>query len=70
MIASALLALVPKRFQHAAKAVVTAYAAVITAVVAAVPDLPRWLSVVVAVSAAVGVYQVPNITEEAGDGTA
>ncbi len=60
MISKALQALVPARWQHAAKAVLSVYAAALTAVVAAIPDAPRWLLVVVAVSSALGVYQVPN----------
>ena len=65
---SAILALIPKRYQHAAKAWVAAAATVLTAVVAAVPDLPKWAAVVVAVLGTLGVYGTPNVTKgESGD---
>jgi len=65
------LALIPKRFQHVAKALVGLAGVVVTAVVTAVPDLPRWAAVVVAVLTAAGVYQTPNVTpEDGGDDSA
>ena len=60
-----LLALVPSRYRAAAKAWVAGYAAVLTAVVSAVPHLPKWLAVVVALSSALGVYATPNVQPEA-----
>lgn len=64
---TAILALIPKRYQHAAKAVVAAFAAVLTAVVAAFPDLPKWAAVIVAILGTLGVYGTPNVTPDDGE---
>ena len=55
----ALVALLPAIWQPKAKAIVAALGTVLTVVVASVPELPKWASVVVAVLTALGIYAVP-----------
>lgn len=64
---SPLLALVPKRYQHAAKAWVAAFSTVLVAVVAAVPVLPKWLAVLASIAGTLGVYGTPNVSQGDGD---
>lgn len=64
--------LLPKSVMPYAKAWVSLLGVIIAAVVTAVPDVPRWLTVAGAVIASVGAYLVPNRPAQnppASDGT-
>lgn len=54
------MTLLPERFMPYAKSWVALLGVVLTSIVAAVPDGPRWLMVLTSVVTAVGVYLTPN----------
>lgn len=53
------LALIPRRYHDKAKAVAALLGLIASAIVVAVPTLPPWAPVAVAVLTALGVYAVP-----------
>lgn len=57
----AIVRLLPTSWQPKAKALVTVISIVLTVVVAAVPVLPKWATIVVAVLSGLMVYQTPAV---------